>query len=60
MSRWKWELEPEEFLGDDEWHEMEEEAHIEEEKHRKRLERDFYLDLFLDDFYPERQKGNKA
>lgn len=54
MSRWKWELEPEEILRDDEWHEMEEEAHIEEEKHRKRLERDFYLDLYLDDLYPER------
>ena len=54
MSRWKWELEPEEILGDDEWHEREEEAHIEEEKHRKRLERDFYLDLYLDDLYPER------
>ena len=39
MSRWKWELEPEEFLGDDEWHEMEEEAHIEEEEYRRHLEK---------------------
>jgi len=39
MSRWKWELEPEEILRDDEWHEMEEEAHIEEEEYRRHLEK---------------------
>jgi hypothetical protein len=52
MSRWKWELEPDEMLDQEEWEEMEEEARLEEEKHRKRLEEDFYLD-----FYPERQVG---
>ena len=50
MSRWKWELEPEEMFDSEaeEWEELEEEARIEEENHYKRLEEDFYLD-----FYPE-------
>jgi len=48
MSRWKWDYDPEEILGEEEWAELEEEIQKEEEEHRKRLEEDFYLD-----FYPE-------
>ena len=54
MSRWKGELGPEEMFDPEaeEWEELEEEARVEEEKHYKRLEDDYYLD-----FYPERQIG---
>ena len=48
-ERWKWELDPDEFHGRQErqeWEELKEEANREEEKHSKRLEEDYYLDLF--------------
>jgi len=48
MSRWKWELDPDDLLDQEEWQEMEEEAYREEENHCKQLESDFKLD-----FYPE-------
>ena len=46
MSRWKWTDDDAYDSLDLEWEELEEEAHREEEKHRSRIKKDFYLDLF--------------
>ena len=47
MSRWKWEEDPFTMQSEEEmWEELEEEAYLEEEKYRKRLEDNYYVDLY--------------
>ena len=45
MSRWKWNMEAD-YLEQEQWEELEEEAYREEEKHRNQLVSDYHLDLF--------------
>jgi len=54
MSRWKWNIEVDSFTEQEQWEDLEEEVYREEEKHRRRLESDYQLELFPEEENHER------
>jgi len=54
MSRWKWNIEVDSFTDQEQWEDLEEEVYREEEKHRRRLESEYHLELFPEEENHER------